>query len=130
MEIKRALIIDDDALYRQALRIVLEEANLEVDEAEDGQTGLEMAQKTNYSIIFCDMRMPGIKGDSVISALKAEESTSSTPVVLMTGNLPAARDDAGVIADYYLAKPFTLEELFESLRCGASYSSTTKTPCM
>ena len=112
---KRALIIDDDMLYRQAIRIVLENSGYEVVEAEDGVGGLEKAQTETFDIIFCDMRMQKMRGDVVISTLRADPRTQHVPVVLMTGNMAAAREDAGVVADYYLAKPFTIEAVMALL---------------
>jgi CheY-like chemotaxis protein len=112
---KRALIIDDDMLYRQAIRIVLENTGYEVVEAEDGAAGLEAARSESFDIIFCDMRMQKMRGDIVISTLKSDPKTRGVPVVLMTGNMAAAREDAGVRADFYLAKPFTIEAVLAIL---------------
>ena len=54
----KILIVDDERAIRRALREILEFEEFEVDEAENGKIGLDMAKVENYDIIFCDIKMP------------------------------------------------------------------------
>ena len=116
----RVLIIDDDALYRRAIRLILEEVGMVVYEAEDGPAGLALARPGAVDVVLCDQRMHPMRGDAVLAVLKAGEGTRNIPVILMTGNPAAAREATAIDADHYLAKPFTIEALLDVVRQSAS----------
>ena len=63
----KILIIDDEKAIRRALREILEFEECQVEEAEDGKVGLEMMQKHQYDLIFCDIKMPVVDGLDVLS---------------------------------------------------------------
>ena len=56
------LIIDDERLFRHALKDILEYEKHTVDEAEDGEAGLKAALDGKHDVIFCDVKMPGKDG--------------------------------------------------------------------
>jgi DNA-binding response OmpR family regulator len=112
----RVLVIEDDRRLQRLLRRVLEEANLAVDEALDGETGEDLARQGTYDLIVLDVMLPGRDGYAVCQRLRT--AGISTPILMLT-----ARDtiqdrvrglDAG--ADDYLVKPFATEELLARLR--------------
>jgi two-component system response regulator MprA len=112
----RVLIIDDDRALRDALRRALTLAGYEVDTAEDGARGLEVAADRPPEAILLDVGMPGVDGLEVCRRLRARGDR--VPVLMLTAR-DAVEDridglDAG--ADDYLVKPFDVGELKARLR--------------
>ena len=82
----KLLIIDDERGIRNTLREILADEGHEVDVAENGKQGLEMAQAKAYDLIFSDIKMPEMDGLEVLSALKQGEEAVDTPVVMISGH--------------------------------------------
>ena len=90
----KLLIIDDERGIRNTLREILADEGHEVDVAENGKQGLEMAQAKAYDLIFSDIKMPEMAGMEVLKALKNGENDENgdatlngeTPVVMITGH--------------------------------------------
>ena len=78
------LVIDDDANSRDLLRRMLEKEGYAVLAASGGAEGLVLAREKKPDLITLDVMMPSMDGWAVLSALKADESTSQIPVVMMT----------------------------------------------
>ncbi len=72
---KKALIIDDSALVRRILSKILEEIDLEVDTAKDGEEGIEKALKNKYDLITVDIEMPKKNGIEVIKEIMDKSPT-------------------------------------------------------
>jgi serine phosphatase RsbU (regulator of sigma subunit) len=84
------LIVDDDDGIRRVFRRVLERDGLRVIEASDGESGLARCRELAPGMVFLDLRMPGMDGLDVLSALVAEHP--ETPVVVVSGQ--GTMDDA------------------------------------
>jgi len=91
----KLLIIDDERGIRNTLREILADEGYEVDVAENGKQGLEMAQAKAYDLIFSDIKMPEMDGMEVLKALKEptpsltegkEIESTETPMVMITGH--------------------------------------------
>ena len=82
----KLLIIDDERGIRNTLREILADEGYEVEVAENGKQGLEMARAKAYDLIFSDIKMPEMDGLEVLKALKEGDETVETPVVLITGH--------------------------------------------
>ncbi|HKP46805.1 MAG TPA: sigma-54 dependent transcriptional regulator [Pyrinomonadaceae bacterium] len=106
-----ALVIDDDPQLRKFLKIVLEEHNWEVTEAESAERAFDVLYERDWRIIFCDVVMRGADGFSVLQ--RCREQLPATKVVLMTGhgNAAGALEATSSGAYEYLLKPFGAEEL-------------------
>ncbi len=89
----KLLIIDDERSIRNTLKEILADEGHEVDVAENGTQGLEMAQNKAYDLIYSDIKMPGMDGLEVLekivesrkSKVESEESIDC-PVVMITGH--------------------------------------------
>ena len=79
----RILIIDDQDPIRRVLREILENENYLVDDANNGQTAIEMIKEQEYDAILCDIKMDGMDG---IEVLRYVKSVSDTPVIMITGH--------------------------------------------
>ena len=114
----RTLIIDDEAPIRLLCKVNLEAEGIEVLEAEDGVTGLEVARAERPEAILLDVMMPGLDGWNVAEELLADEATSAIPIIFLTARADL-RDrvrgmDAGGLD--YITKPFNPLELASIVR--------------
>ncbi len=107
------LIIDDEALLRQTLVRILQQAGFEVTSAENGEQGLSFIQTTNFDLVFMDLRMPGMAGLDVLKIIHA--SHPNLPVVLFTAqpDLTSAVEALRNGATDYLLKPLKPQALIE-----------------
>lgn len=112
---QRILIIEDEAKIRAFVVPYLLMSGYEVDEADNGDTGLAMALSGNYSLILLDLMLPGTGGIDVCKKVRA---SSHAPVIMLTAKSEEkdilAGFDAG--ADDYLTKPFSPKELVARIR--------------
>jgi DNA-binding response OmpR family regulator len=109
------LLVEDQQRLSAAIAAILGKASFHVDQAYDGQAGLDYALVGNYDAIILDLMLPKLDGMEVIKELRA--SGCSTPVIMLTAK-STLRDkvdglDAG--ADDYLTKPFQPAELIARL---------------
>ena len=108
------LIIDDYADNRELFRLMLEAAGHRVCEAEDGLTGLEMAQAEMPALILADLSMPQLDGWGLLKELRANERTRHIPCIAVTASVDGERArDFAESFDAYLPKPFRRAELVE-----------------
>jgi CheY-like chemotaxis protein len=114
---KRILVIDDNEDVRTIVTTVLRSFGFEVREAASGESGIRMVLEEKPDLIISDVRMPGMDGHHLLTAIRELQSTAAIPFILMTGS--GSRDDfrRGMVsgADDYLQKPFTPDELIETV---------------
>lgn len=111
------LIVDDDAVIREYLRIHLTSAGFSVRMAEDGQEGLEIATATPPDIIITDISMPRMDGFDFLEAVRGQPSTEKIPIILLTqySDLSVFRRGMELGADDFLAKPVKRQDLLNSV---------------
>jgi DNA-binding response OmpR family regulator len=111
--VTRVLIIDDEAPIRLLCRVNLEAEGLEVLEAPDGPSGLDVAREQRPDVILLDVMMPGLDGWRVAENLLEDPLTRDVPVVFLTARADlrdrARGMDLGGID--YITKPFNPVEL-------------------
>jgi len=112
----KILIIDDEKAIRRTIREILEFEKYNVDEAEDGQQGLDMALKGNYDVILSDIKMPKLDGTELLAKLMAHGTESSLIMMSGHGNIETAVDAVKKGAFDYLAKPIDLNRLLVTIR--------------
>ncbi|HEU5450148.1 MAG TPA: response regulator transcription factor [Acidimicrobiia bacterium] len=110
------LLIEDDARIREIVERGLGSRGFVVTSAEDGPTGLELAQKLEVDVVLLDLMLPGLSGLEVLEGIRLAKPR--LPVVALTAlddtRSKVAGLDAG--ADDYITKPFSLEELTARVR--------------
>ena len=89
---------------RLVCRINLEADGLEVVEARDGRTGLELARTERPDAVLADVLLPGLDGWQLAEALLADEATRSIPIVFLTALVDPAGEDSA--PGEVLVKPF------------------------
>ena len=107
----KILIIDDERAIRNTLKEILEFESYQVDVAENGQSGLEMARSANYDLIFSDIKMPEMDGIEVLSALREAEIESPVVMISGHGNIETAVDCIKRGASDFIEKPIDLNRL-------------------
>ena len=79
------LVIDDDSMMRMLVREALESGGFRVEEAEDGERGIELLPELRPDVILLDVVMPGMDGFATCTALRALPVSARVPVLMMTG---------------------------------------------
>ena len=109
----RVLVIDDESPIRLLCRVNLEAEGMEVLEAADGPSGLEMARAELPDVILLDVMMPGLDGWRVAEELLDDDRTEAIPIVFLTARAElrdrARGIDLGGVD--YVTKPFNPVEL-------------------
>jgi phosphoribosyl 1,2-cyclic phosphodiesterase/ActR/RegA family two-component response regulator len=112
---KTALLIEDDAEARQSVGVILREAGWKVFEAEDGESGIQLAKQHRPAVVVCDLLMPRCNGFQVIRALRADQALRHCQIIVTSGRDYAVDRynalEAG--ADEYVTKPFRASLLLE-----------------
>ncbi len=119
----KILVIDDERSIRNTLKDILEYEKYEVDLAEDGKKGLEMFRQTEYDIVLCDIKMPGMDGIEVLEQLNT--LAPDTPVVMISGhgNIDTAVESIKKGAYDFIEKPLDLNRLLITIRNGMDKST-------
>lgn len=112
----RILIVDDEKAIRDILSEMLFVMGFEVTVAGSGHEGLELFLKNSFDLVLTDLQMPGIDGWTL--AFNIKEKSPSTRVVLITGSEKKAVMEKlkGSCVDSVMFKPFTLEDIQETVR--------------
>ena len=111
-DVPRILIVDDDDELRAYVRSILKD-QYKIDEATDGEAGLEMALKNDYDLIVSDVMMPKLNGMEMCRKIKSNIKTSHIMVILLTAKDDVYSESEGYKygADSYIGKPFLPEQL-------------------
>ncbi len=107
------LVVDDDAEILAMLRDFLESEGLTVRTASNGQEALDVLADTIPSLILLDMRMPVLDGWDFAERYRA--LALAYPIVVMTAAESARRWAEEIGANGYIAKPFDVDELLQTI---------------
>ncbi len=107
----RVLIVDDDSAIRRMITRILERAGYECSEAPDYSGALNLAEAQEFSLVTCDVRMPGGSGLDLVRVLR--ERHPDIAVVMISGmDDPATAALAADLGAYgYVVKPFDVNEI-------------------
>jgi uncharacterized protein (TIGR02266 family) len=129
---KKILIADDSPQLRELESAFLARLGVILG-ASDGADALEIARREQPDIVIADLEMPGLAGDALCHAIKADRDLHRTPVILVISGRSAAEHERAVraLADDILVKPITRPQLAQSvaLLLGADpYRSLARAP--
>ena len=112
----RILVVDDEPDTVELIRFTLETAGLEVDEALDGASALQMIPDGNYDVILLDIMMPDLSGFDVLQQLRADE-VETPPVIFLTARKNPEDKETGrdLGASHYLTKPAKRGDLLDAI---------------
>ena len=109
------LVVDDGDENRELVKLVLEEVGLHVEEAENGQAGLDNALGNSYAMVLMDIQMPVMDGYSATAAMRREGL--EIPIYALTANAMKGFEKECEAAGFsgYLTKPIDVDVLLQTL---------------
>jgi two-component system, NtrC family, nitrogen regulation response regulator NtrX len=110
------LIIDDERPIRVSLREILEYEGHTIDEAEDGADGVIAAQKKQFDVVFCDIKMPKMDGIDVLDMFNKKKIL--VPVIMISGHgtVDTAVQSLKKGAFDFIQKPLDLNRILLTLK--------------
>jgi CheY-like chemotaxis protein len=112
----RVLVVDDNKVIRQLIRVNLELEGFEVVTAADGAECLEIVHSVQPDVITLDVVMPRLDGVRTAARLRADPRTCGMAIVMVSaGSLPEGAGGPGGV-DAYVGKPFEPGYLVETVR--------------
>jgi CheY-like chemotaxis protein len=112
----RVLVVDDEEVIRLVVKTALSMAGYEVHVATCGTEGLEKAQTLLPDLIITDITMPGLNGYELVDEVRQTPGLSDIPVMVLTARRSDELDARCAAVDAYLTKPFTLNDLYASVK--------------
>ena len=111
----RILVVDDDEMVRETLRLLLEVDHHIVETAGNASQALQMFQPGRFDLVITDYDMRGMKGDQLAAAIKGLAPTE--PVLMLTGYGESVQTQPGLLKnlDGVIPKPFRIETLREAI---------------
>lgn len=115
---KKILIVDDEEVIRDSVKLCLEGCGYELYEAENGEQGLERARELKPHLIILDLMMPDKWGYAVCEELRGHPDTRDAIIMFLTARGSAPSRKVGDLkgADDYMVKPFIPDELREKVK--------------
>jgi len=107
----KILIIEDERLLADSLKMLLENKGFEVETVYDGEDGEQYAMLGIYDLLIMDVMMPKLDGYQLAKRVRAQRC--ATPILMLTAKSTVEDRIQGLNcgADYYLTKPFDTREL-------------------
>lgn len=125
----KILIVDDFSTMRRIVKNLLRDLGFNnTSEADDGATALPMLQNGKFDFLVTDWNMPGMTGIDLLKAVRADDSLSSLPVLMVTAEAKREQiiEAAQAGVNGYVVKPFTaavlkekIEKIFERVDAGS-----------
>jgi DNA-binding NtrC family response regulator len=112
----RILTIDDEKAIRFALKDILELEGYQVDQAEDGPTGLDLLIQQKYDVVLCDIKMPRMDGLEVLERARTLAPDAAFIMLSAHGNIELAVEATKKGAFDFLPKPPDLNRLLVTVR--------------
>ena len=113
------LVVDDEPMTRDLIRLMLQRVGFTVREAEDGLDALRRIEAHGAPDIFIlDVMMPNMDGLSLCRELRQREDTAQTPVIMLSAKTAQSAVNEGLEAgaNKYLTKPIARAELIDTLK--------------
>ena len=115
MDSKKVLVIDDEIDIITLISFRLKKEGFQLLTAQDGQSGLQIAQKEKPDLIILDLTLPELPGEEVCKAIRedTDETFSQTPIIMVTAKMGDVDRIIGksIGANCYITKPFDMDHL-------------------
>ncbi|MGZ8627428.1 MAG: response regulator [Actinomycetota bacterium] len=112
----RVLVVDDETRITSFVSRALSGEGLQVDAANDGRRGLELARSGRYSLVVLDLLLPGLDGVTVLRELMQARPEQRVLVLSALSDVESKVECLELGASDYLPKPFSLAELLARVR--------------
>ncbi len=115
---RKILVVDDSSSMRQMISFTLKSAGFEVEEANDGLKGLEIAKNQQFDLIFTDVNMPVMDGLAFTKEVRKLPNYKFTPILVLTTEASTDKKLEGKAAGAtgWLVKPFNPEQLLNTAK--------------
>ena len=112
------LIVEDSKLNRRLLEAVLKPHGYRLLVAEDGESGVALAQTEKPDLILMDVLLPGINGYEATGRLRADPDTQHIVIVALTASASSEQQDRALAAgcDGYIPKPIDTRAFPQQIR--------------
>lgn len=107
----RVLVVDDELIIRESLAGWLKKSGCDVQAADGGNAALKMLARSDFDLIFLDIRMPDMGGIQLLKRVRAEYPQSLVVMITAYGSVETAVEAMKLGANDYLMKPFEPEQL-------------------
>lgn len=112
---QRILVVDDEPMVRDAIRMLLTIDGHQVEAVSSGAEALEKLAIRTFDVVFTDLRMPGMADESA-RAIKRMYPHQVIVMVTAHANVLSPRHKEDVLVDFMISKPFDLGTLRSSLK--------------
>ena len=115
---KKILIVDDRSEVRELVAVTLESENYQIQQADNAEKAIAMANREKFDLILMDVMMPGGKdGLEAVRVLKHDPETRNCPVIMLTakGQEYDRIEGSKAGADDYFVKPFSPLDLLRKI---------------
>jgi CheY-like chemotaxis protein len=112
------LVVDDEPLTCNLLRLMLEPAGFEVTQAASGREALEKMKKNLPDALILDIMMPFMDGLTVCKEVRLREEAADLPIIILSAKarLSAQEESLAAGADRFLSKPTSRNDLIGAIR--------------
>lgn len=111
---RRVLVVDDEPLVCEAVKMLLAFDGHTVDTANGGKEALEKFSPGKYDVVFTDLYMPPMNGDDLAAKIKAQDPKQ--PVIMITAFTEQLHNQPPRCVDYLVSKPFLIKDLRAALK--------------
>lgn len=114
----RVLFVEDNEINRRVVGEMLRAGGVEMAEAPDGASGLQMIDASDYDLVLMDLRMPGMDGMTAIRHIRArDDAKGQVPVIVVTadGGSSIDADCKAAGADEVILKPVSMANLYDTI---------------
>ncbi len=121
------LVVDDEAMIREAVASYLEKQGFKVFPADTGKSALAIFERENIDFVILDLMLPDISGEEICMTLRKK---SRVPIIMLTAKTQEEDVLCGLTigADDYVTKPFSLKELYARMQAVIRRSSNSFMP--
>ena len=117
MKNSTVLVIEDNALNMKLVKSLLTIGDYHVFEAEDAETGIQLASERHPDLILMDIQLPGMDGLSATKAIKADNALKNIPIVALTSYAMQGDEEKALDAgcEGYITKPLDTRKFLETI---------------
>jgi two-component system cell cycle response regulator len=119
MEEKTVLVVEDNYLNMKLVKTILEVGKFNILEAENAETGIQLARDNRPNLILMDVQLPGIDGLRATQIIKTDPALKEIPVVVLTSYAMAGDEEKALEAgsDGYISKPIDTRSFLDTVNC-------------
>ena len=112
----RVLVVDDEENLRHWLKMILTDANYQMDEASSGEEALKKFENSTYDFVLCDIRMPKMDGPALLREMRHRQIPATVIMMSAYGSEETAVEAMKAGAYDYISKPFRQDEILLVMR--------------